>query len=95
MCKIFAYFIPLLKRIGSVPDSTLIIGLGISDSGGSLAVIRAQPGKRHRFRIINTSCNSAFTFSIDNQHMTVIEADGTETEPLTVDSLTIFAGVYS
>ena len=67
----------------------------IENKNGSLAVIRAQPGKRHRFRIINTSCNPAFTFSIDNHNMTVIEADGTETEPLTVDSLTIFAGVYS
>lgn len=35
-----------------------------------------------------------FNFSIDGHNMTIIEADGVETEPLTVDSLNIFAGEY-
>lgn len=37
-----------------------------------------------------TFCNS-YTFSIDGHSLTIIEADGVETQPLTVDSLTIFA----
>jgi iron transport multicopper oxidase len=37
------------------------------------------------------ACDSFFTFSIDGHNMTIIEADGVNTEPLTVDSLQIFA----
>ncbi|KAH8104296.1 laccase [Phellopilus nigrolimitatus] len=75
------------------PDSTLINGLGrwSGRPTSELAVVRAQPGKRHRFRIINTSCFPSFTFSIDGHNMTVIEADGVEIEPVIVDSLNIFA----
>ncbi|EJD05393.1 laccase [Fomitiporia mediterranea MF3/22] len=72
-----------------IPDSTLINGLGRSSAGGDLAVVRAQPGKRHRFRLINTGCFPPYQFSIDNHRMTIIEADGIEHEPLTVDQLEI------
>lgn len=34
----------------------------------------------------------SYNFSIDGHRMTVIETDGVETEPLTVDSLTVFSG---
>ena len=33
-----------------------------------------------------------YTFQIDGHNMTVIEADGVETESVTVDSLVIYAG---
>ena len=33
----------------------------------------------------------SFTFSIDGHNMTVIEADGVETQPVEVDQLTIYA----
>lgn len=33
-----------------------------------------------------------YTFSIDGHSMTVIEADGVETEPVDVDELVIYAG---
>lgn len=33
-----------------------------------------------------------YTFSIDGHSLTVIEADGVETEPVVVDELNIFAG---
>ena len=46
----------------------------------------------HRFRLINTSCFPSYIFSIDGHTLTVIEADGTETEPVEVDQLEIFAG---
>ncbi|THH00736.1 hypothetical protein EW145_g7036 [Phellinidium pouzarii] len=76
------------------PDSTLINGLGRYDGGpteSALAVVNVIAGQRYRFRIVSTSCYPSFTFSIDGHNMTVIEADGTETQPLTVDSLVIFS----
>ena len=36
-----------------------------------------------------------FNFSIDGHSMTVIEADGVETDPVTVDQLQIFAGQFT
>ncbi|KAL5531208.1 hypothetical protein ACEPAG_4084 [Sanghuangporus baumii] len=74
-----------------IPDTTLINGKDRASTGGDLAVVRARPGKRHRFRLVAASCFPAYTFSIDGHNMTIIEADGIEHEPLTVDSLTIHA----
>jgi len=55
-------------------------------------VITVTQGKRYRFRLVSISCDPNFTFSIDNHSMTVIEADGQNTEPQLVDSIQIFAG---
>ena len=38
------------------------------------------------------SCHAYFTISIDRHNMTIIEADSVNTEPVTVDSIQIFAG---
>ena len=38
------------------------------------------------------SCDPNFTFSIDGHDLTIIEADAVSTQPLTVDSIQIFAG---
>ena len=46
----------------------------------------------YRFRLISISCDPNFTFSIDNHTMTVIEVEGTNVQPLQVDSLQIFVG---
>ncbi|KAF9218762.1 laccase [Gyrodon lividus] len=75
-------------------NATLINGLGRYPGGpkSPLAVINVEHGKRYRFRIIGASCDPWFNFTIDGHPMTVIEADGTETEPMVVDSLPIFAG---
>jgi len=43
-------------------------------------------------RLFSISCDPNFIFTIDNHKMTVIEADGVETNPVTVDSIQIFAG---
>ncbi|KAI3606344.1 laccase [Moniliophthora roreri] len=78
------------------PDSTLINGLGRWSHGNAtseLAVITVTQGKRYRMRLINTSCDPAFTFSIDNHTMTVIETDSVNNVPLEVDSLRIFVGI--
>ncbi|KAF8327832.1 laccase [Amanita rubescens] len=81
---------------GKLPtaNSTLINGLGRYSGGPSspLAVINVQPNKRYRMRLIAISCEPNYVFSIDSHNMTVIEADGVATNPLTVDSIQIFAG---
>ncbi|TDL26568.1 Cu-oxidase-domain-containing protein [Rickenella mellea] len=86
---------PNTNKAPPTPDSTLINGLG-RFSGGSatspLAVVPATPNKRHRFRIVSTSCFPAYTFSIDGHNLTVIEADGVAHQPVTVNSLQIFPG---
>lgn len=47
---------------------------------------------RYRFRVIATSCEAAFNFTIDGHKMTIIEVDGNEVFPVEVDSLQILAG---
>ncbi|KAI0822637.1 phenoloxidase [Trametes gibbosa] len=75
-------------------DATLINGRGrsVDTPTAELAVIKVTSGKRYRFRLASLSCDPAFTFSIDNHNLTVIEADAVNTQPLEVDSLQIFAG---
>ncbi|KAK7687294.1 Laccase [Cerrena zonata] len=78
----------------AIPDSTLINGLGRSPGNldANLSVITVERSKRYRFRLVSISCDPNFIFSIDNHTMTVIEADGVNTQSLTVDSIQIFAG---
>ncbi|KAI3612921.1 laccase [Moniliophthora roreri] len=78
---------------GRTPDSTLINGLGRWSQGNEtdLSVIAVTSGQRYRVRLINTACDAAYTFSIDNHTMTVIEADAVNIEPIEVDSLMIYA----
>lgn len=76
------------------PDSTLINGLGRFNGGPAspLAVIKVRKGKRYRFRLISIGCDPNYIFSIDGHRMTIIEVDGVNHKPLTVDSLQIFVG---
>ncbi|EIW60660.1 phenoloxidase [Trametes versicolor FP-101664 SS1] len=75
-------------------DATLINGLGrtAATPNADLAVISVTHGKRYRFRLVSMSCDPAYTFSIDDHSMTIIEADSVNTKPLEVDSIQIFAG---
>ncbi|KAJ7024838.1 laccase [Mycena alexandri] len=75
-------------------NSTLINGLGRYQGGptSALAVISVIKGLRYRFRLVAISCDPNFVFSIDGHSMTIIEVDGVNHQPLTVDSLQIFAG---
>lgn len=57
-----------------------------------LSVVNVQPGKRYRFRLISLSCDPSYVFSIDGHNLTIIEADGVETDPWEVSELEIFAG---
>jgi hypothetical protein len=38
------------------------------------------------------SCDPNYMFSIDQHNMTVIEADGVNTQKITVDKIQVFAG---
>ncbi|THH00637.1 hypothetical protein EW026_g1911 [Hermanssonia centrifuga] len=82
-----------LLAIPPAADSTLINGLGryVGGPASPLAVITVEKGKRYRIRLISMSCDPNHIFSIDNHNMTIIEADGENTQPLLVDSLTIYA----
>jgi len=57
-----------------------------------LAVINVEQGMRYRFRVIGLSCDPSYNFTIDGHTMTIIEADGVETIPETVDALPVLAG---
>jgi len=48
-----------------------------------LAVVSVEYGKRYRFRLVGMSCDAIFLLSVDEHNLTVIEADGMLTEPLT------------
>jgi FtsP/CotA-like multicopper oxidase with cupredoxin domain len=49
----------------------------------------------YRLRLVSISCDPSFIFSIDSHQMTVIEVEGTNTQPLLIDSLEIFAGAHA
>ncbi|KAK2462800.1 hypothetical protein APHAL10511_005191 [Amanita phalloides] len=75
-------------------NSTLINGRGRYAGGplSPLSEIKVSRGLRYRFRLIAISCAPNYVFSIDGHNLTVIEADGVSVEPVTVDSIHIFAG---
>ncbi|KAI5831415.1 multicopper oxidase/laccase, partial [Schizophyllum commune Tattone D] len=77
-----------------VADSTLFNGKGrsVKDLTTPLAKIKVEHGKRYRFRLISLACEPNYTFSIDGHNMTIIEADGQLTEPLTVNEIQILPG---
>ncbi|KAL9711773.1 hypothetical protein Ac2012v2_004845 [Leucoagaricus gongylophorus] len=77
-----------------VSDSGTVNGIGRFNGGPEVpwAVINVVKGKRYRFRIINESARNVFTISIDNHDMTVIAADGINTQPQIVKSAEMLAG---
>ncbi|KAF8583912.1 multicopper oxidase [Ramaria rubella] len=74
------------------PDAGLINGAGrfIGGPATPFSVVNVEAGKRYRLRFINTACRPFFTVSIDKHNLTIIEADGIESEPHTVGSFEIF-----
>lgn len=89
------YHVPGIQvSIPAVSDSVLINGLGrvAGDNSSPLSVITVQQGLRYRFRLISVSCDPFFNFTIDSHSMTVIEADGVNTQALPdLDSIQIFS----
>ncbi|KAF9206940.1 hypothetical protein BGZ49_001534 [Haplosporangium sp. Z 27] len=97
------YLSPASKGMEPVPNSGLINGKNKFNCSNvqpadlpcveaERAVIHFIPTRRYRLRIINTSAAASFLFSIDNHVLQVIEADGTDLSPFTVESLPINAG---
>ncbi|KAL0954254.1 hypothetical protein HGRIS_005382 [Hohenbuehelia grisea] len=78
------------------PTSTLFNGLGRTLRDGApsapLYVLNVEKGKRYRIRLLNIACEPFYNFTIHGHTMTVIEADGENTQPLEVDMLPIHAG---
>ncbi|KAF8990705.1 laccase [Cyathus striatus] len=82
--------------ISGIPsnDATLINGIGRYPGGPKidLAVVNVIRGKRYRMRLISIACDPNYMFSIDGHQLTIIEADGENVEPVTVDQIQIFTG---
>ncbi|RDB27686.1 Laccase-4 [Hypsizygus marmoreus] len=76
-----------------IPDAGLINGAGRYVGGPSVTRprINVVAGKRYRFRIINISAYSGYTFSIEGHRLSIIEIDGVSHVPLTVDQIPIYA----
>nr|AFK30375.2 laccase [Phlebia brevispora] len=74
-------------------SATLINGLGryVGGPASPLTVITVEQGKRYRFRLVSMACDPSYDFSIDGHDMTIIEVDGVNSKPLTVDEIQIFA----
>jgi FtsP/CotA-like multicopper oxidase with cupredoxin domain len=76
-----------------VPANTALInGKNRNGSLGEYAQFSFIPGKKYRMRIINTSTDQYFKFSIDEHVMTVQAADFVPVEPYTQTVLSIALG---
>ncbi|KAK7438178.1 hypothetical protein VKT23_018108 [Stygiomarasmius scandens] len=77
-----------------VSDSGTFNGAGRFNGGPEVpfSVVNVIAGKRYRLRIINESARNVFTMSIDSHNLTIIEADGVATTPMTVDEIEMLAG---
>jgi FtsP/CotA-like multicopper oxidase with cupredoxin domain len=62
-------------------------------SDAPLTLYNVQPNKRYRFRIINAAFNVCpFQIQIERHNFTIIESDGEQMEPVTVDTLYFLPG---
>jgi iron transport multicopper oxidase len=71
---------------------TSSVGRTSTDTQPARPVFTVTPGLRYRYRIINASGIAQFNFQIQGHTMTIIEVDGVNHVPHTVDRFTIFAG---
>ncbi|KIJ91964.1 multicopper oxidase [Laccaria amethystina LaAM-08-1] len=60
----------------------------------NLAEMNGVRGKRYRFRLISISCGPDYVFSIDGRQFTVIEADGQNVLPVTINGIRLFEASY-
>jgi len=72
-----------------VPDTGIINGVGQYNSNGPYFTATLDPHKKYRLRLIHTGSFPSLRFSIDSHPLTVIEADGTLVNPVTVAGLTL------
>jgi FtsP/CotA-like multicopper oxidase with cupredoxin domain len=74
-------------------DSGLINGKNQNRSIGTYSEFNFTPGKKYRMRIINTSTDNHFQFSIDRHTMTVQAADFIAVQPYNQTVLSIGIGI--
>lgn len=67
-------------------------GSGIQVNGASQHSLQVVPGSVHRLRVINVASLHFLTFTIEGHDMTIVEADGSLTQPVTVRTLGISPG---
>ncbi|WFD28766.1 L-ascorbate oxidase [Malassezia nana] len=65
---------------------------GDVDMAGEYATFHLNPQRTYRLRLANVGALADVTFSVDGHTMTVIEADGTLVEPMTVHRIPIAPG---
>jgi hypothetical protein len=78
------------ERFGPpVASNYLINGKNVKPDGsaGARATFNFTPGKKHLLRLINTSVDNHFKFTIDGHTMTVISTDFVPISPYTTDIL--------
>lgn len=85
--------------IVTTPDAILVNGVGQTDClhaqagvpcyQNNPAEIKAAAGTRVRLRLINTGAHAMIRFSIDGHALTVVEADDTPLQPVTVHEVPI------
>lgn len=80
--------------VEQLPQSGTINGVGrtSTDTQPDRPVFTVTSGQRYRFRLINGSAISRFNFQIEGHTLTVIEADGENHVPITVDRLVLQPG---
>jgi FtsP/CotA-like multicopper oxidase with cupredoxin domain len=98
------YLAPNNENTEPIPDNGLFNGMGYfncskydGDSSANYTcydnstytVFDLEPNSRTRFRFINTGAFTEFYFSADNHTLSVIEADSTLVEPITVHRVPI------
>ncbi|KAJ1815293.1 ferroxidase fet3, partial [Coemansia sp. RSA 2599] len=94
------YTVPVAERMKEVwnpkvpfpPPPSYPTGLINGINGNVTQVVNMEPGKKYRFRVLNMGTTEWFKFSIPGHKMTVIEADGEYSDPMTVDGLDIGPG---
>ncbi|KAK0200620.1 laccase lcc5 [Desarmillaria ectypa] len=86
------YHTPAKQLNFPAPNAILFNGVGrwSGNPTHDLAVVKVTKGTRYRIRMMNIGCDAALTVSIDNHAMTIIEVDGVNHVPYTVDEIQIF-----
>lgn len=78
------------ERFGPPTASNYLINgqnIKLDGSAGSRAKFSFTPGKKHLLRLINTSVDNHFKFTVDGHTMTVISTDFVPINPYTTDIL--------
>ncbi|KAF2218981.1 Cupredoxin [Elsinoe ampelina] len=67
-------------------------GKGRCTPNAGVSKFKFRTGKKHRLRIINSSADATYKFSIDNHTLTVIANDFVQIEPYTTNVITLGVG---